>query len=334
MDNSVGHLQKENIGTENEIQITADKRNFSTVFPLSVGSDDVAVDKREFGSFEERPQAVEREARSNTNKGNISIAVAKGDTSYSNTAEEAEGNSKSSVPKAKGKQETDNDSAATITTTNTTKTYNFLNFSSSYKPTPNMTINAETRSHQSSQPASPNSPNTPYPYSEDPEIDLKHVSDIAEEGMTTSRLAEMDPSVQRLPTQDTRSSSRSTSAQIPTPKQIIRIERDYSRGELCQFYAAFPLEIDGRVSPRVFQQTITTLNELLEKAHSPKYNWVDNFLACLTLYMSTLCKRPHYDRMVEEICKFLDNENKTTYNHQGLNFRNPQKTAFLFVSFL
>ncbi|CAG8536452.1 12193_t:CDS:2 [Ambispora leptoticha] len=345
MDNSVGHLPKESIKPKNEIQITTDRRKFATIFPLGVdhsANDDViAVDKRELGKNSEERQQTEtvtiiEDGSWSTNKGNFRIAVAKGDTNYSNTAEESKGNSNSSVPKAKEKQETDNvtyqdkgnninttttisfdikytstkpreDSGAAITTTDTNKLYNktanILNSSlvtspsSPYKPTPNMTVNAETHNQHESQPASPNSTNTPYSYSEDPETDSKHISEIAEDGMTTSRLAEVDPSVQGLPTQDTRSSSRSTSAQIPTPKQIIRIDRDYSRGELCQFYTAFPLEIDGRVTPRVFQQTITTLNELLERAHSPKYNWVDNFLACLTLYTSTLCKRPHYDRV-------------------------------------
>jgi len=28
----------------------------------------------------------------------------------------------------------------------------------------------------------------------------------------------------------------------------IRIERDYSGGELCQFHPTFPLELEGRVS--------------------------------------------------------------------------------------
>ncbi|CAJ0643838.1 953_t:CDS:2, partial [Entrophospora sp. SA101] len=114
---------------------------------------------------------------------------------------------------------------------------------------------------------------------------------------------------------------------------LVRIERDFTRGELCQFQTAFPLEIDGRIEPRRFQKTIDKLNELLEKAHHPKYNILDNFLTCLTIYTSTFCIKSNYDKRIDEILKYLDDENHTLYNRKGLNFRNPLKSSFLFVSF-
>ncbi|RIB24625.1 Golgin subfamily A member 7/ERF4, partial [Gigaspora rosea] len=116
------------------------------------------------------------------------------------------------------------------------------------------------------------------------------------------------------------------------PKRIIRIERDYSRGELCQFRTTFPTEIDGRITPIQFRQTINRLNELLAKAFNPKNNWYDNCLACLSIYTSTLFSQSHYEKIVEEICIFLDNENQNLYNINGLNFRDPRKISFLFVS--
>lgn len=164
------------------------------------------------------------------------------------------------------------------------------------------------------------------------DIEQKNFSKIAEDGTLTPRLTEMENSSPSIsPGQpDTLSSNVSTSG-ITTPKRIIRIDRDYTSGELCQFQTAFPVEIDGRITPRRFQQTINTLNDLLAKAHNPKYNFFDNCLACLTIYTSTLCLRPHFDRMIEEICKFLDNENISSYNPQGLNFRDPRRTSFLFL---
>ncbi|RIA95775.1 Golgin subfamily A member 7/ERF4 family-domain-containing protein [Glomus cerebriforme] len=153
---------------------------------------------------------------------------------------------------------------------------------------------------------------------------------IAENG--TLRLAEMENSSPSISSgqPDALSSNISTS-EITKPKRIIRIDRDYTRGEMCQFQTAFPLEIDGRINPRRFQQTINTLNELLSKAHNPKYNFFDNCLACITIYTSTLCLRSHFDRMIEEICRFLDSENISLYNSQGLNFRDPRRTSFLFL---
>ncbi|RIB09327.1 Golgin subfamily A member 7/ERF4 family-domain-containing protein [Gigaspora rosea] len=158
----------------------------------------------------------------------------------------------------------------------------------------------------------------------------KHLSAISDDGVIADKESS-GPSGKPIPLEVL--SSNKSSSNLVTPKQIIRIERDYTRGEMCQFQSAFPLEIDGRINPRQFQQTINRLNELLSKAFNPKYNCFDNCLACVTIYLSTLCMRSHYDKTIEEICTFLDNENLTLYNLNGLNFRDPRKSSFLFVSF-
>ncbi|CAI2177353.1 16726_t:CDS:1 [Funneliformis geosporum] len=73
--------------------------------------------------------------------------------------------------------------------------------------------------------------------------------EIVEDGMLAKRHSEMESSSSSIsPEQlDTLSSNLNTSG-VVTPKQIIRIDRDYTGGELCQFQTAFPLEIDGRVN--------------------------------------------------------------------------------------
>lgn len=35
------------------------------------------------------------------------------------------------------------------------------------------------------------------------------------------------------------------------PREIIRIDRDYSDGEICQFWSGYPMELEGRVSTYV-----------------------------------------------------------------------------------
>ena len=37
------------------------------------------------------------------------------------------------------------------------------------------------------------------------------------------------------------------------PREIVRVERDYSGGELPQFAPTYPLELEGRVSARFWQ---------------------------------------------------------------------------------
>lgn len=35
---------------------------------------------------------------------------------------------------------------------------------------------------------------------------------------------------------------------VHKPREIIRLDRDYSSGEICQFWSGFPIELEGRVS--------------------------------------------------------------------------------------
>lgn len=98
------------------------------------------------------------------------------------------------------------------------------------------------------------------------------------------------------------------------PREIVRIERDYSGGELIQFSPIYPLELEGRVSLQhdlrlyahaddwpihqlsatQFLETLNSINELLISAHSTKHSFIDNTLALLTLQLSRLFLKTHY----------------------------------------
>ena len=45
------------------------------------------------------------------------------------------------------------------------------------------------------------------------------------------------------------------------PREIVRVERDYTGGEICQFSAAYPLELEGRVSALCFYLYVIGLFE-------------------------------------------------------------------------
>ncbi|GAA5910710.1 hypothetical protein JCM5296_006820 [Sporobolomyces johnsonii] len=70
------------------------------------------------------------------------------------------------------------------------------------------------------------------------------------------------------------------------PREVIRIERDFSGGETCQFWSGWIWELEGRVSPTDFQNTLNELNTVLASAHDPSKSCFDNCLSILTLYMS------------------------------------------------
>jgi len=116
------------------------------------------------------------------------------------------------------------------------------------------------------------------------------------------------------------------------PREIVRIERDYDNGELVQFSSAYPMELQGRITPTVFLETINVLNETLIKAYSVSGAAIYNVLAVLTLWISPLFIRSRYDKEMERLALIIDQLNAEIYNPVGLNILWPRKSAFLFVS--
>ncbi|TFK47953.1 hypothetical protein OE88DRAFT_1685158 [Heliocybe sulcata] len=115
------------------------------------------------------------------------------------------------------------------------------------------------------------------------------------------------------------------------PREVLRIERDYSGGELIQFSLTYPLELEGRVTPTQFLETMNAINELLISAHSLRYAFFDNFLAVFSLQTSRLFFRSHYEKEMDRLHRTIDHFNAELYNPVGLNILWPRKVAFLFL---
>ncbi|CAE6477702.1 unnamed protein product [Rhizoctonia solani] len=90
------------------------------------------------------------------------------------------------------------------------------------------------------------------------------------------------------------------------PREILRVERDYSGGELCQFHPTFPLELEGRITPVQHQESMNSINEVLISAHRLFPSFVYNSVAILTLYISTLFIPSHYDKARNAAAKIVD----------------------------
>ncbi|KAG1845095.1 Golgin subfamily A member 7/ERF4 family-domain-containing protein [Suillus subalutaceus] len=116
------------------------------------------------------------------------------------------------------------------------------------------------------------------------------------------------------------------------PREIVRIERDYGGGELTQFSSIYPIELDGRITPTQFMETINDINELLISAHSVRHSFIYNFLAVATLHLSTLFITSHYDKEMRRLKQKIERINTQIYNPVGLNILWPRNVAFLFVS--
>lgn len=115
------------------------------------------------------------------------------------------------------------------------------------------------------------------------------------------------------------------------PREIVRVERDYEHGELCQFSSAFPLELEGRLTPTQFLETINAINEILISAHSVKAAAVDNTVAIMTLYLSTFLRKTHYQKEMERLKQLFEHINIDLFQSRGLRLLWPRRIGFLFL---
>ncbi|KAH7884020.1 Golgin subfamily A member 7/ERF4 family-domain-containing protein [Phlebopus sp. FC_14] len=115
------------------------------------------------------------------------------------------------------------------------------------------------------------------------------------------------------------------------PREIVRIERDYGGGELVQFSPIYPLELEGRITPTQFHETINDINEILISAHGLGHSFFYNFLAIVTLQLSTLVMTSHYTKEMRRLERKIDELNTQLYNPVGLNILWPWNVAFLFL---
>ncbi|KAJ7293910.1 Golgin subfamily A member 7/ERF4 family-domain-containing protein [Mycena rebaudengoi] len=115
------------------------------------------------------------------------------------------------------------------------------------------------------------------------------------------------------------------------PREILRVERDYTGGELVQFAPIYPLELEGRITPTQFLESINAINELLISAHSLRYSFLDNFLSVFTLQLSRLLTTSHYEKEMHRLEQLIDELNAAVYNPVGLNILWPRRVAFLFM---
>ncbi|UZJ54351.1 hypothetical protein CBS101457_003671 [Exobasidium rhododendri] len=115
------------------------------------------------------------------------------------------------------------------------------------------------------------------------------------------------------------------------PREIVRIERDYSGGELCQFHPTFPLELEGRITPTAFSETINDINVIIIEANDSAWACLDNTLSVLSLYTSSFILGSKYRREMKRLERRMAEANRNSFNPVGLNLRSPVETAFLFI---
>lgn len=102
------------------------------------------------------------------------------------------------------------------------------------------------------------------------------------------------------------------------PREIVRVERDYTGGEIVQFASVYPMELEGRVSffylffraslpchvpifmqitPRQFMESINAINEILISAYNLWHSVFDSSVEIFSLQLSKLFISTHYERV-------------------------------------
>ncbi|KAI0040506.1 hypothetical protein FA95DRAFT_865581 [Auriscalpium vulgare] len=118
------------------------------------------------------------------------------------------------------------------------------------------------------------------------------------------------------------------------PREIVRVERDYSGGEVMQFAPTYPLEFDRRITPTQFLESINAMNEILISAHSLRHSLLDNLVDILSLRAARLVVSTHYEREMRRLKFLIDDLNRDLYNPVGLHILWPRSVGFLFVSLI
>ncbi|KAK4057892.1 hypothetical protein OIO90_001111 [Microbotryomycetes sp. JL221] len=117
------------------------------------------------------------------------------------------------------------------------------------------------------------------------------------------------------------------------PREIVRIERDYSAGEVVQFFSGWMWEFEGRITPRAYDSIMKEINQGLASAHDPSKSLWDNIFAVLTLYISPKLFGSHFEREMRRFQKVLEKANEEILNPAGLNVLSPRRNGFLYLDF-
>ncbi|WVW86618.1 hypothetical protein I302_108671 [Kwoniella bestiolae CBS 10118] len=115
------------------------------------------------------------------------------------------------------------------------------------------------------------------------------------------------------------------------PKEVIRIDRDWSGGEVCQFDTVYPMELEGRIKPNQMLEFITSLNEILYSAYAVRPTIWDNLIAVGTLWTSLFWRESHFERELQRAERFIHEHNTGLFNPQGLNVLTPRYVALQFL---
>ncbi|KLT44281.1 hypothetical protein CC85DRAFT_283795 [Cutaneotrichosporon oleaginosum] len=115
------------------------------------------------------------------------------------------------------------------------------------------------------------------------------------------------------------------------PKEIVRVDREWSLGDICQFSTAFPLELETRLDAATYTKLIESINAPLREAYSVSGAVVDNLIGVLTWWTSLLWRTSHFEKELRRAEDIIEEANTTTFNRVGLNILSPRSVALQYL---
>ncbi|RDD45549.1 Golgin subfamily A member 7 [Trichoplax sp. H2] len=110
------------------------------------------------------------------------------------------------------------------------------------------------------------------------------------------------------------------------------VERDYSEGITCRFEKSFPVALRGKIDETTFLETINHINAIFAKAEALNFRaYLLGCLSCLTAYSSLLCFRTHYEKCLQDVANYIDEQNSSIYEARGLKIINPMEKGLRVI---
>ncbi|XP_057306009.1 golgin subfamily A member 7-like [Hydractinia symbiolongicarpus] len=120
----------------------------------------------------------------------------------------------------------------------------------------------------------------------------------------------------------------------PVPQKVY-VQRDYSEGTAVQFQKKFPLELEGKISRPLFEQTITNVNKIfLEAERSDAASLFQGFCACLTGFLIYLCFDTQYEKSMKKLAQYVHEQNDNIYGPRGLILTSPMERGLRVIEFV
>uniref|UniRef100_A0AC34EZB5 Golgin subfamily A member 7/ERF4 domain-containing protein n=1 Tax=Panagrolaimus sp. ES5 TaxID=591445 RepID=A0AC34EZB5_9BILA len=106
----------------------------------------------------------------------------------------------------------------------------------------------------------------------------------------------------------------------------IYVERDYSNGTGVAFQREMPLQLEGIIDYRIYEETITAINALFAEIEEVCIgSMLETFVSCGTCYINRYFVPTRYEKQLVKIRQYIDDRNKSVLIRSGICITDPME---------